>query len=89
MGRTKGALNKPKPEPKKEWGRLSLLLLNGKEVDVDYQENVFDEMWDDMMTQLGKDGVWFCGNWDKNTVEVTYCGVMLDFLNMNKVIGII
>ena len=71
------------------YGRLRLLLLNGKEIIIDYQEDIFEEIWDNMMMKLEKDGVWFCGNWDFSVLEVDYLGYTLDYVDMSKVIGII
>lgn len=89
MARKKGSLNKPKPEPGKTWDNFRLSLLNGKEITVEYREDVFEEIWGEMTKELEKNGIWFCGNWDNSILEVDFLGTLLDYIDMKKVIGII
>ena len=76
-------------EPEETWTRFTLILLNGREIIIDCRDDLFEEIRDEMMMELEKGGLWWCGNWDTDKLEIDYLGYNLTSVVMNKVIGII
>lgn len=76
-----------KKQEEYSWDNVTLVLIGGGEIELDIREDMFDEIWDDLKSNLATNAIWFCANWDEEIMVVSYYKVGLDFIDFKKIIG--
>lgn len=64
---------------------ISIILENGEQINVEFPDNIADELFSEMREAQSRDEFWWVGNW--TNARAMYKGVYLDHINMKRVIG--
>lgn len=75
----------PKETEKQEQWVYTLILDNGKEIEITMPDEIGEEVGEDMRNALRQGIAWDCGNW--MDLRATFEGARLESINMARVIG--
>ena len=75
-----------KKEQTVETSVFLLVLECGKSIRVEYPENIFDELWEEIESAWLSRRIWWAGNFAN--VTTIYCGQVIESINMSMVVGI-
>ena len=76
-----------KKEQPVETSAFLFVLECGKFIRVEYPENIFDELWEEIESAWLSRRIWWTGNFVN--VTATYYGQAIESINMSMVVGIV
>lgn len=69
----------------KEYGQINLVTIEGDSINIEYPDEIIDEIFEEIRNTLLTGESWNVGNWTE--VRVKFKGNRLDNINMKLIIG--